>query len=89
MMLLLPAWTACLESLKMKFKLIPQDVTTRWNSTYDMLKFVLDHRKAIDKFTADKDNNLRQLELSTGDWKMIKQLCDILEVHVSFHGLLT
>lgn len=45
-----------------------------------MLKFVLDHRKAINKFTADKDNELRRFELSTDEWKVVEQLCDILEV---------
>jgi hypothetical protein len=47
-----------------------------------MLRFVLDHRKAINKFTANKDNDLRQLELSMEEWKVIRQLCDILEVCV-------
>lgn len=65
----------------MEVLLIPRDVTTRWNSTYDMLKFILEHRKAIDKFTADKDNDLRPFELSREEWKVIKQLCDILQVN--------
>jgi hypothetical protein len=46
-----------------------------------MLKFILEHRKAIDKFTADKDNDLRPFELSREEWKVIKQLCDILQVN--------
>ncbi|KAF9037228.1 hypothetical protein BJ165DRAFT_1314081, partial [Panaeolus papilionaceus] len=51
--LLLPAWKSCLEELNLKVKLIPRDVRTRWNSTYDMLKFILEHKKAFKRFTAD------------------------------------
>jgi hypothetical protein len=43
---------------------MPRDVTTRWNSTYDMLKFALEYRKAIDILTADRQNDLRNYELS-------------------------
>ena len=49
---------------------------------YNMLRFILDHRKAIDKFTEDKDNELRLYELSLEEWKIVKQLCNILEVCV-------
>ena len=52
--LLLPAWARCLEDLELELKLIPRDVTTRWNSTYNMLSFVLKHRKAIDNYTGDR-----------------------------------
>ena len=86
--LLLPAWARCLEELDLEFKLIPRDVTTRWNSTYDMLRFVLDHRKAVDDYTGDRRNDLRQFELTAEEWKVVKQLCDVLEVSHSFHGTL-
>ncbi|KAF8812191.1 hypothetical protein BYT27DRAFT_7087879, partial [Phlegmacium glaucopus] len=78
--ILLPAWARCLKELDLEFKLIPRDVTTRWNSTHDMLSFVLEHRKAIDNYTGDRRNDLRQFELTVEEWKVIKQLCDVLEV---------
>jgi hypothetical protein len=56
--LILPAWQEMLKELKMKDWIIPCDVTTRWNSTYDMLSFALEYRKAIDLLTADKNNDL-------------------------------
>ncbi|KAF8996270.1 hypothetical protein BDQ17DRAFT_1181206, partial [Cyathus striatus] len=42
--LLLPAWTACLEVLGKPIRLMPHDVHTRWNSTYDLLSFILSHK---------------------------------------------
>ena len=54
----------------------------------DMLRFVLDHRKAVDDYTGDRRNDLRQFELTAEEWKVIEQLCDVLEVSVSFHGTL-
>ncbi|KIM42536.1 hypothetical protein M413DRAFT_70091, partial [Hebeloma cylindrosporum] len=86
--LLLPAWARCLEELKLEFKLIPRDVTTRWNSTHDMLRFVLEHRKAINSYTGDRRNDLREFELTAEEWKIVKQLCEILEVSCSFRGML-
>jgi hypothetical protein len=57
-MLLLPAWRKLLKELGMSDRIIPCDVTTHWNSTYDMLKFALEYQKAIDMLTVDKQNKL-------------------------------
>jgi hypothetical protein len=35
--------------------MIPRDVTTRWNSTFDMLYFAITYRAALDKVTGDRD----------------------------------
>ena len=51
-----------------------------------MLSFVWEHRKAIDDYTGDCRNDLRQFELTAEEWKVVKQLCDILEVTLSIHG---
>ena len=64
-------------------RIIPQDVTTRWNSMYDMLFFVLEYRKAYDKFTADQRNDLRQFELNKKEWMVVEQLADVLMVCLS------
>ena len=53
----------------------------RWNSTYDMMKFVVAYRPAIDKITADKALKLRKYELNNDDWAIIKDLVSVLEVH--------
>jgi hypothetical protein len=59
--------------------MIPRDVKTRWNSTFDMLDFAVEHIAAIDTVTADRDMKLRQYELSEDDWDMARQLRDILK----------
>ncbi|KAF9053411.1 hypothetical protein BJ165DRAFT_1338755 [Panaeolus papilionaceus] len=79
--LLLPAWKECLEELNLAVKVIPRDVRTRWNSTYDMLLFVFKYQKAYERFTAVEGNGLREkFELGSGDWVVVKQMCDILKV---------
>ena len=55
-------------------------MTMRWNSTYDMLDFALEYRKAINILTADRQNELRNYELSEREWTIAKQLRDILKV---------
>jgi hypothetical protein len=58
--------------------MMPRDVATRWNSTYNMLEFALKYRKAIDELTGDRD--MRKYELDEGEWNLVEQLCDLLEV---------
>ena len=53
---------------------------TRWNSTYDMLNFVLAYRVVIDKITADKGLKLRRYELDNDNWVIIEDLVSVLEV---------
>ena len=78
--LILPSSQRLLDELAMKKRIIPRDVTTRWNSTYDMLNFALEYRKAIDVLTGDRQNQLRNYELSEREWTIAKQLCDVLKV---------
>ena len=54
---------------------------TQWNSTYDMMRFAVAYRPAIDKITADKALKLRKYELDNDDWVIIEDLVSVLEVH--------
>ena len=60
--------------------IILRDITMRWNSTYDMLTFVLEYRPVVEKFTADRKNEIRELELSEEEWVIVTQLNNILMV---------
>jgi hypothetical protein len=59
---------------------MPRDVTTRWNSTFDMLDFSIDYRPALDIITSERDMKLRQFELSKEEWEMAVHLRDVLKV---------
>ncbi|KAL1748219.1 hypothetical protein HDZ31DRAFT_30289 [Schizophyllum fasciatum] len=79
--ILLPAWKEILQDLNMRVKLLPRDVRTRWNSTYDMLVSALEHRDAIDKMYKRDDvvKEIEPLELSRHEWKCAEQLRDALD----------
>jgi hypothetical protein len=83
--ILLPEWCRIVADLALKYpelteRLIPRDVATRWNSTYNMLEVTLKYQKAIDIMTSARENGLRDYKLTQGEWKIAAQLCDILKV---------
>ena len=70
-----------LDSLRPE-NMMPCDVTTPWNSTFDMLDFTLEHITALNLITADRDMKLRKYELSEGDWTITRHLRVVLELKV-------
>ena len=58
--------------------MMPRDVSTWWNSTYDMLEFAVNNREALDAITGNQRMKLRQFELSEEDWEIVTKLCDVL-----------
>jgi hypothetical protein len=81
-MILLHMWYKMLEKLKLEVVKMPCDVRTRWNSTFDMLRFALKYHTAVDDITGNKASNLRQYELGDNKWKIADQLCDTLKVRI-------
>ncbi|KIK77116.1 hypothetical protein PAXRUDRAFT_167770, partial [Paxillus rubicundulus Ve08.2h10] len=69
--IILPAWQNILHELQMTVSLMPCDVVTHWNSTFDMLEYALKHRKAVDTMTQRRDLGLRKFELMDHEWKII------------------
>ncbi|KAG2740568.1 hypothetical protein P692DRAFT_20680702, partial [Suillus brevipes Sb2] len=55
---ILPAWYDILTELEMSTRMLPRDVLTRWNSTFDMLEQALKHREAVDRITQCRDLGL-------------------------------
>jgi hypothetical protein len=78
--ILLPQWYKTLASGGLPRRMMPRDVSTRRNSTYDMLRFALEFRSAIDTMTAKRDLDLRRFELSPEEWQIAKELRDVLKV---------
>ena len=69
----LPRWKEIIKevaptsSRKLSVRVMPRDVRTWWNSTYDMLKFALAYCDAIDKATSERSLKLRKYELSENE----------------------
>jgi hypothetical protein len=61
---------------------MPWDVSTRWNSTFDMLDFACDHKAALNSMTANKENKLRSYEMSTEEWGYAEELREVLKVRI-------
>jgi hypothetical protein len=61
-------------------RLMPRDIRTRWNSTYAMLEFAVRYRKPLDLLSGERENGLREYEMSDAEWKLVGQLRDVLKV---------
>ena len=66
--------------------MIPHDVRTRWNATYDMLDFAYKYKTAINEITDMREMKLRQYEIEAHEWEIIRQLRDLLKVSSSCSG---
>jgi hypothetical protein len=60
-MIFLPRWkeelavaAATTDQKRLSVRITPRDVSTHWNSTYDMLKLAYSYREAIDKITGER-----------------------------------
>jgi hypothetical protein len=82
--LLLPQWYNTLTAHKLSHRMMPRDVSTRWNSTFDMLDFALEYRLVIDTMTATRDFDLRKYELVSAEWDIAGELRDVLQVFYTF-----
>ena len=48
------------------------DVAIQWNSTFNMLDYVIAHRAAVEKITQQK--NLRKYKLGDKEWDLLIEL---------------
>ena len=78
--LTLPEWFRILDDLSLDTRMIPRDVHTCWNATYDMLDFSYDYKEAINQITDRRKMKLRDYEIEPHEWDTIRQLRDILGV---------
>ncbi len=80
MTILLPEWYRVLTVHCFSSRIMPRDVSTRWNSTYDMLEFATHYRLAINSMTAAHDLGLRKYKLVPEEWKIAGELRHVLKV---------
>lgn len=82
--ILLPAWEMMLSTHGLSTHMMPCDVSTHWNSTFNMLEFAIQYHVAIDAMTAVHGFNLWKYELVPDEWKIAIELQDILRVSTCF-----
>ena len=61
-------------------RMMPRDVTTRWNFTYEMLSFAYTYRAAYNEITANREMGMRKYELLDTEWEIVDQLASVLKV---------
>ena len=69
-----------LNEIGLPSRIMPCNVSTRWNSTFDMLDFAISYCEAIDALTANRLLKLWQFELDNEEWEVSEQLRDTLLV---------
>ncbi|TFK57985.1 hypothetical protein BDN72DRAFT_782648, partial [Pluteus cervinus] len=74
---LLPLWYAALKKHNLDECLLPRDVSTRWNLTFDLADAACKNRKAIDEITKEKE--LRVCEMTDEEWELAEQLRSTLK----------
>jgi hypothetical protein len=76
-------------SYSTRIKLI-QDVSTRWNSTYDMLDSICTNRDALkEMFTHPENRALNNHALNENEFKFINEFCNLLHPLCEFTELLS
>ena len=63
---------------------MPCNVATRWNSTYEMLHFAYTYCFAYNQITSNCEMKMCVYELSNEEWKIVKDLSDVLKVCTEF-----
>jgi hypothetical protein len=63
-----------------------RDVSTRWNSTAELIQRALELKEALDILVVNAEHNktrgvrLRRFRLSSNEWVVLEQLSPLLEV---------
>ena len=55
-------------------KIMPHDVSTRWNSTFDMSDFAVEYKVAIDTITDKHKLGLSSYALDKHEWELLRQV---------------
>jgi hypothetical protein len=72
--ILLPAWYKTISAHSLPPCMMPQDMSTRWNSMFDMLDFALQYRAPINAMMAVHNFDLRKYKLVSPEWKIATEL---------------
>ncbi|KAF9066256.1 hypothetical protein BDP27DRAFT_1153444, partial [Rhodocollybia butyracea] len=72
--LLLPKWREQLANTPFQGGILPCDVSTRWNSTYDMLGAFLEMRGPVTEFLDCSSNGMLEYVFEDKEWAVIEGL---------------
>ena len=61
-------------------RMMPQDVATRWNYTYEMLSFAYTYWTAFNKLTNNREMKMKKYALEDTEWDLVDQLATVLKV---------
>jgi len=64
----------------LSIQMMPRDVSTWWNSSFDMLEFALLYQELLDDLTGIRKMKLRPCKLSEQEWTIAEQLASVLKV---------
>ncbi|KAJ3755208.1 hypothetical protein EV360DRAFT_20087, partial [Lentinula raphanica] len=77
---LLPKWRDHVAGTQFKGLVLPRDVSTRWNFTYDMLAAFLAMREPVTEFLDRSRHGLSDFALDDDKWNAIEGLVSVLKV---------
>ena len=60
--------------------MMPRDVSTWWNSTFDMVQFAVAYHEPLNDLTGCQAMKLWDYELMKDEWKIAEQLSGVLDV---------
>ncbi|KAJ3738192.1 hypothetical protein EV360DRAFT_58350, partial [Lentinula raphanica] len=80
---LLPKWRAHVSETEFKDQVLPRDVATRWNSTFDMLNAFLRMKDLVSGFLDHSSYQLVEYILDEDEWEAIEGLVSVLKVSIA------
>ncbi|KAF8580250.1 hypothetical protein K439DRAFT_1311569, partial [Ramaria rubella] len=76
----LEAYKKALVDADLEHQELPRDVSTRWNSTAELLSVAIKVYKAINDITDKHANKVTKLRLSKKGWQIARDLLPVLQV---------
>ncbi|KIK25276.1 hypothetical protein PISMIDRAFT_50784, partial [Pisolithus microcarpus 441] len=88
MTILLPTWDTTCKEVGMGMRCILWDVLACWNSTFDMVSFIIEYSTPVEVLTDKHYLSLAAYALDEHEWLVLGQLCEILKDATLFflHG---
>ena len=78
--IVLSVWDATCTEQGFKLKRMPRDVSTHWNSAFDMVDFGVLYNQVIESLTDKRRLGLAEFTINEHEWDLLKQLREVLKV---------